>query len=382
MMRKILNSTSVTILGAFLTFLPAMAKSQCPDLFPFRYTKCGATGACTSLSKIECTMNPYAPRTDGYSLERWASGSTINYYFRTDEFNGSLNPNPCWLDLNTLSTCFQDAMSAWASLCKSKPVQVNYDQNFTTPCVVSIGVSNPEDPQDFPDPTNEFAVTHTSDNHDCQTGYLVCSRPECPAAYIFLAFNQTNEWRKVYQYVTSCPPDPTCGTLTKKAVNICSIMLHEAGHVFGLQDIKASACQGYQDDKFMAMYGDFSDPKTTCEDLVITPSDACYYRMLYCPDEASVSSSGEQHFDKSLGLSFSPNPSHDRLNVYYDVESGQAYSLEVYSILGEKVESINLTGRSASGFITLQTSNWAPGSYIIRLESKESFIGKLVKVVH
>ena len=81
----------------------------------------------------------------------------------------------------------------------------------------------------------------------------------------------------------------------------------------------------------------------------------------------------------SFGLSISPNPFNDRININFNSTPDSDIKVEIYNILGEKLKEFKYASLSDNK-ISIATENWNSGTYIIKIKlNNESFVRKLIK---
>lgn len=85
---------------------------------------------------------------------------------------------------------------------------------------------------------------------------------------------------------------------------------------------------------------------------------------------ANFTTLSTSQFDAKPTLSIYPNPSKGVMNINISQATSQDLSLEVYSVLGQKVYSQKLTALSS----VVNTTQWNSGVYLVRLSSEKQNI--------
>ena len=89
-----------------------------------------------------------------------------------------------------------------------------------------------------------------------------------------------------------------------------------------------------------------------------------------------VVSVGIENQDITSGISVYPNPAHDQLFVEMAKESLQAVQLHIFNQLGQSVYQTEVSGRK----LTLNTSTWPAGIYMLRMDNGSEIISKRVSI--
>ncbi len=72
-----------------------------------------------------------------------------------------------------------------------------------------------------------------------------------------------------------------------------------------------------------------------------------------------------------------PQPAHDRASVVYEVDRSQHIILDVYDVLGRRLQRhLDLLVGSGSHGSTLSTSGWVPGMYILRMQAEHGSVSR------
>jgi hypothetical protein len=341
---------------------------------------------------VHCANNPYEDNKPLIPLH-WAAGANIKY--STSDLS-----QQC-VDAAKLDQCVASAFCNWIWLCD--PPNITTEQvppNINDPSIVRICGKTSNDllfsRHEFGENNNDIssiiAVTHTqlSCNGVITSGAL-------PHNYqSWIEVNYTPQYTTVNTDVYPCPTSNVACKLAN-AVDLCEVLTHEIGHLFGLShthnDYSNPMDCGTTNYKVTnIMYFENGNGQTgdcTGNAPGWTDNDQCMYRKLYCLGSTDplhrangdklqvpltihcalgVGPSVGPVFDP--GLKVFPNPSAGSIAISYKVRFAEVVTVIVYDILGRKMWAISFPDNP--GIVEHSLSLPAvlgSGHYIISLES-------------
>jgi hypothetical protein len=72
-----------------------------------------------------------------------------------------------------------------------------------------------------------------------------------------------------------------------------------------------------------------------------------------------------------------PQPASDRITLRYDIDSPQHITLDVYDMLGRRMQRhLDLSVAAGSHGSTITTAGWAPGMYILRMQGAQGSVSR------
>ncbi|MFA7627573.1 MAG: T9SS type A sorting domain-containing protein [Candidatus Kapaibacterium sp.] len=155
--------------------------------------------------------------------------------------------------------------------------------------------------------------------------------------------------------------------------NICTVLMHEIGHILGLNHFDIYHCNNPNPDldptSFSRMRS-FMTANNKVQEL--TDYDKCAVAKLHCPSVTPV----EEYFDKTLETSIYPNPSQNAVTIEFNVKSNQEFvSIDLYNNLGMKV--LNILDKSKFNYgrhnINIHTDKLLSGNYYYSISIGPSF---------
>ena len=327
---------------------------------------------------MPCADNPYTENTDKGVPMHWLHGSTIH-------FCGTSLGDGCFVDQACVEQCVEAAYQKWLSFCAAGTLNVAVDWTGPNPCCIPIVYWN--DANEYGPGTARVAA-ETNPVYECYWGTLVCAFDLTnPNHHMWIHINSTAANRAIFQNVCPCPSANSCPIPHgKTAVNICSVLAHEIGHVFGIQHTvernpktgkDGSNCGNFSDDDLMAWAG---KQTISCSPPNWTTNDACSFKKLYCYGYSSVKpeTSSGPFFDPDLEAF--PNPTTGMLTVQYTSNIVGMVTVEIVDDLGRQLLSNIFREVPERSTHTIDLSSLANGHYILRILGADFRASRLIRL--
>lgn len=98
--------------------------------------------------------------------------------------------------------------------------------------------------------------------------------------------------------------------------------------------------------------------------------------------DQALSATAINNRNNNIEISFSPNPTSSILNINYELNLTSIIKMEIFNMLGQKVDTEQINSQSLTGEYQLNTSTFSEGTYFINISAKN--FSKVIKfnVVH
>ncbi len=328
-----------------------------------------------------CANNPWTEHTDFGIPLHWTHGTTITYCL--GDFSDG-----CFVDQSCVKQCVQQDFDKWLSICPSGTLNVTEDETGTSPCCIPIQYES--DPNELDEADGQLAVTYTlwvTGTPELQGAIACDAYPYGANDHTRIHVDDTRAGRSKYQFVCPCPPVNCPVPGGKTTLNLCNVLAHEIGHVFGIQhtieqdpntggDGAHCGCFDANDDDLM----NWASPQgESCTPAYWTLNDMCMFQKLYClGNPLSVASQPVLTMDPMLTVH--PNPTTGSLMVQFVADIPGLVRVTVVNILGNVV--INKDVRTSPGreALALDLSKLPGDVYIVRVEGPDFRASSLVRL--
>jgi len=283
----------------------------------------------------------------GRNFLRWINSNptVIDVHFDEDFFPVNTTPSAC-LTRQEAKDCFMNAVQRWMGICPETRFRMNeVEDPFSSTLLIDATFgANLE-----PDFGGRTSIEH-NDVGDIRESHILINNST--------AFKEDRVW-------VSCPQTTFCKQQANGRIpfDFCSVMQHELGHSFGLEDLKNSPCN---QDPTDLMFGHVS---SGCNGKPIgwSSRDVCYFCLLYCPQNCDEVASVRARAEQSDLFRIKPNPATENLTIHVlrEVLYG---SVQIVDLLGRNVIPPQ-SFRSYDQNISLDIKFLEAGTYYVRVVS-------------
>lgn len=267
-------------------------------------------------------------------------------------------------DPETMKASIDCALYQWNCLCNK--------ENEECKCKVKLKWSTV--PEHFPNPEATFATTRVAiqyDKNDHNKCWLNCDK-----SYILLNntsdFHGRDSWG-YYRWFFYNTGDNIYEDLSERhyVINLCDVLAHEIGHLFGLADyrrneqtrcppdISFGIMEGFVGDGYYLNYN--QGRKGLSQD------DKCAFMKLMCPKLLPVEEEIASRNDKIY-----PNPATSKTSINFYCERNGRVNFTLVNQLGQKIQNFERAYSEGEHTMVFDISDFPPGVYFCIIE----FVGK------
>ncbi|MGH2639969.1 MAG: T9SS type A sorting domain-containing protein, partial [Rhabdochlamydiaceae bacterium] len=281
------------------------------------------------------------------------------------------------------------AFQKWISLCHAGTLNISEDASGSSGCCIPIVYWS--DPNEFP-AGDEGTLAETNPVWQCGDpevqGALICEFDATnPNHHMWIHINHSSTAKDVIQDVYPCPPASNCKVPNGKTqVNLCNVLSHEIGHVFGMMhtvevDPKTGQdgpnCGSYSDDDLMAWAG---TQGTACAPPNWTLNDMCMFQKLYCYGYPLLSVNPTTILSMNPDLEVHPNPTTGILTIQFSADVSGSVHVALIDILGNTILNNSFRCFAGRETKTLDLSKLPANYYIVRIEGPDFRASHLIRV--
>ncbi len=301
-------------------------------------------------------------------INKWQVGSVVKFCY-PDLTDG------CFVDGNQLSSCIDNSYNEWTSLCPSNVISAQkVDAGTGAECCIRIQYSNAEN--DF-NQLGDVRTVHASAYWRTQvnTGFIQCEGINA-SDRTKISINHTGKYLAGRIQVYPCPPPSSCSTAGRRTVNLCRILKHEIGHIFGLDHLENNWPDCGNSFVGDVMHGN-ANPSNGCDNPPLSTWDKCYFCAVYCPTECTFTTSVGMNNMSGIDCSIIPNPAKTGVSINFNTSSFIPKTFTIINSLGQTVGSYKANEcQMNSTSYSLYLPYLSSGAYLVRIDNNDSYFHK------